>query len=846
MEGLASAVGQYDGSDSDEQAGLEDTWLDDEVSRGLSVGVGGYRRRSEPGVVEDVIARKGMHGRFAERWLSSRGLGLGRRLNSNAGVSHGSDALAAPAIGVGHQRSFSAATSRANVETRSSLWKSSVECATTFQDAEQDKDGSEEDIIGTSLKPKILQTITSLFASKTFFFSYDFDVTRSLTSQCPIAHAAPLHVQAEPQVSARLLAQEPSRSLTLLVAKYFWNSQLLAPFLDPAMLEYALPVMQGFIGQTKLCIPPLPSPPTNPSTSSEQMIPKPLDAHAKEYLLTLVSRISIRRAGLRYLCRGIDPTGAVANSVETEQILSSPSFSSQVHTHLQTRGSLPLYFTQVPTHSQPFKPLPQIHGSFETTFHAASKHFNELIDQYGGDVQIVSLLDRGGAEQEVGERYLELANHFNALSNGKRENNTAGKIHFEWFDFHQACQNMNFSNISRLMPTLSPFLSRCAWNVLERREHGRLSPPQFKIIQLQSGVVRTNCLDCLDRTNIAQAALARTVLGRQVQHLNPSLDPERITSHLHSAGFNALWAANGNALSQSYAGTPALKSAYLNPLPYPLNFLSDLRCTLRRAARQFWADDFTQVVLDYCLGRVGGEAWGEWVRKRGLVGGMGFYERMGDVGLVDFWADAARRGLSKVTDVIDEGVVAAWLLCDLNRDEVGQEQIQSPAPGYVADALVLVEKALHVVPYDLSAEKVVGDSPCLSVGSAEPLESIQHIRWGSHKPPASHTSESDRQYALQITYKPTSASPDPRVLTLGSLALTSPTSKSAFSAMPEGNTTNGGSIKEIASQIARQISVATPTVAVPVEEGDIIVPDRRCGVTWLGEFQERLGGLIWD
>ena len=206
MERLASAIGQDNDPDDDEQASLEDTWLDDKESRGLSAGVRRYRQRSEPGIVEDVITRRGMHGRFAEHWLSSRGLGLGRHMEGNAGVPHGSDALATSAIGIGHQRSFSAATSRADVETRSSLWKSFMKPATTFEDAEEDTNDSEEDSIGDPLKSKILQTITSLFASKTFFFSYDFDVTRSLASQSPVAHDAPLYVQAEPQVSARSLA----------------------------------------------------------------------------------------------------------------------------------------------------------------------------------------------------------------------------------------------------------------------------------------------------------------------------------------------------------------------------------------------------------------------------------------------------------------------------------------------------------------------------------------------------------------------------------------------------------------------------------------------------------------
>jgi len=35
---------------------------------------------------------------------------------------------------------------------------------------------------------------------------------------------------------------------------------------------------------------------------------------------------------------------------------------------------------------------------------------------------------------------------------------------------------------------------------------------------LQNGVVRTNCIDCLDRTNAAQFIIAKCALGHQVKY----------------------------------------------------------------------------------------------------------------------------------------------------------------------------------------------------------------------------------------------------------------------------------------------------------------------------------------
>lgn len=42
--------------------------------------------------------------------------------------------------------------------------------------------------------------------------------------------------------------------------------------------------------------------------------------------------------------------------------------------------------------------------------------------------------------------------------------------------------------------------------------HGQEGEPK-----MQSGVLRTNCIDCLDRTNIAQFFLGKYALGMQVK-----------------------------------------------------------------------------------------------------------------------------------------------------------------------------------------------------------------------------------------------------------------------------------------------------------------------------------------
>ena len=50
-------------------------------------------------------------------------------------------------------------------------------------------------------------------------------------------------------------------------------------------------------------------------------------------------------------------------------------------------------------------------------------------------------------------------------------------------------------------------------------------------IKLQQGVVRTNCMDNLDRTNVAQSAIAKWMLDRQLRDVGVFQEHETIETH---------------------------------------------------------------------------------------------------------------------------------------------------------------------------------------------------------------------------------------------------------------------------------------------------------------------------
>ena len=75
------------------------------------------------------------------------------------------------------------------------------------------------------------------------------------------------------------------------------------------------------------------------------------------------------------------------------------------------------------------------------------------------------------------------------------------------------------------------------------------SVPYRSTISLQNGICRTNCVDCLDRTNVVQSAFARYVLNRQLLAL-ALFNPESRRSDIDVV-FNDVWANNGDAISRA-------------------------------------------------------------------------------------------------------------------------------------------------------------------------------------------------------------------------------------------------------------------------------------------------------
>ncbi|KAL4231437.1 Phosphatidylinositide phosphatase SAC2 [Mactra antiquata] len=77
----------------------------------------------------------------------------------------------------------------------------------------------------------------------------------------------------------------------------------------------------------------------------------------------------------------------------------------------------------------------------------------------------------------------------------------------------------------------------------------------------QRGVFRVNCVDCLDRTNVVQTAIARIVMETQCRKLGLLAPDETLPENCRKI-FQQAWANTGDAISKQYAGTAALKGDF--------------------------------------------------------------------------------------------------------------------------------------------------------------------------------------------------------------------------------------------------------------------------------------------
>ena len=122
-------------------------------------------------------------------------------------------------------------------------------------------------------------------------------------------------------------------------------------------------------------------------------------------------------------------------------------------------------------------------------------HNSEMVSDYK-NVLFINLLQRVRGNEDDLSKQLER----------QFQNNPNIHVNYTLFDFHSETRGDNFQRLNDLMTKIEKLLERFSFFVEDRFTR--------KTYQTQGGIFRSNCLDCLDRTNVTQTKISMLVLQK--------------------------------------------------------------------------------------------------------------------------------------------------------------------------------------------------------------------------------------------------------------------------------------------------------------------------------------------
>ncbi|XP_076628632.1 polyphosphoinositide phosphatase FIG4 isoform X3 [Colletes latitarsis] len=429
--------------------------------------------------------------------------------------------------------------------------------------------------------------------------------------------------------------------------RFVWNSHLLKPAEKDLHRDWILYITHGFIGQSNVSI------------------------FGRSMYVTIIARRSNKYAGTRFLKRGANFDGDVANEVETEQIVHDSGVSSlnkgRFSSFVQMRGSVPGHWSQ---YVSKMVPKPTIACDLADPYvETAGAHFNQLLKRYGSPIIILNLVkkrEKKKHESTLSEelcmavkylnQFLPPEHHiqykiFDMARMNKRKNvnvmarlaNIANNAVLKTGIFQS--QNPYYSqrnlfssqsnNAKKLHKTNSnTVLSQSSYNVqssvnLTAENSNNLSVnynanSKFTVENnfhesshiedtvkqcfstrgtLQTGIIRTNCVDCLDRTNTAQFAIGKCALGFQLCALGVLESPKLEFDSDCVRMLEELYEDHGDTLALQYGGSQLVHriKTYRKTAPWTSQG-NDIMQTLSRYYSNTFNDQEKQHTINLFLG----------------------------------------------------------------------------------------------------------------------------------------------------------------------------------------------------------------------------------------------------
>ncbi|KAL5209642.1 hypothetical protein ABZP36_005265 [Zizania latifolia] len=376
------------------------------------------------------------------------------------------------------------------------------------------------------------QLLCSVDLSKDFFFSYSYNIMRRLQKNITDKNTGPV-------VYETMFVW--NESLTRAIRNHLKNT------------NWTVALIHGFFKQSKLSV------------------------SGKEFWLTLIARRSRHFAGTRFLKRGVNEKGRVANDVETEQLVFEDTpgeIPHQISSVVQHRGSIPLVWFQ---ETSRLNIRPDIILKSDLDYKATRLHFENLALRYGNPIIILNLIKTREKKPRESLLCAEFAKAIHYINKGLSDDK---RLKFLHMDLSKLSRRKGSNVLALLNKVASDVLDRTDFlhceittsksedassgqgavaksGDIESIEDQNFCTSKLVPVSLQKGVLRTNCIDCLDRTNVAQFACGLAALGRQLHVLRLSETP---TIELHAPLADDLmdfYERMGDTLAIQYGGSAA-------------------------------------------------------------------------------------------------------------------------------------------------------------------------------------------------------------------------------------------------------------------------------------------------
>ncbi|ETK76202.1 hypothetical protein L915_17329 [Phytophthora nicotianae] len=397
--------------------------------------------------------------------------------------------------------------------------------------------------------------------TKDFYFSYSYDITHTLQHNMTTEHS------------------EPAQMFTW---NYYLTQELRSFLSGGAAADLVVPLVLGCYEQRKCSV------------------------FGRLVSIVLLARRSRHFAGTRYLKRGVADTGKAANDVETEQIIEDESMGpGKFSSFVQHRGSIPVFWSQETSATLPKPPI--VLNRVDPTYTATQKHFADLFSRYGSPIVALNLVKQSEKKEReviVGNEYMNAVEYLNSFMPPKH------RVRYVALDYsrlsgpkqkglnvlhsldkvavwaltqtgffcsapkRQISQNGNRRTAQTFFssPPSEPWDAFITSSNLQQKGENSdelasmESPPSPTITRNsgdwleQRGILRTNCIDCLDRTNVSQFSVGMRALGQQLYVMGIKNTPLLESRSQLVLVLMKLYSLMGDAISMQYGGSEAHKN----------------------------------------------------------------------------------------------------------------------------------------------------------------------------------------------------------------------------------------------------------------------------------------------